>query len=56
MNLDEVSIRAMLDSCLLTDEEMAWGPEGWVEQIDDPLPPWVGEDEEFGEFKEEEEE
>jgi hypothetical protein len=30
----------MLDKCLLTDEEMALGPEGWAQQFEDPLPPW----------------
>lgn len=55
MGMDEAAIRAMLDACLLTDEEMALGPEAWAEQIDDPLPPWVG-DEEYEEFEAEEDE
>jgi hypothetical protein len=39
----------MLDSCLLTDEEMSWGPEGWTTRLDDPLPPWdVGEEDDEG--------
>lgn len=54
IGMDEAGIRAMLDSCLLTDEEMALGPQGWAEQLDDPLPPWV-EDEEAEEFEEDEE-
>jgi hypothetical protein len=51
--MDEAGLRAMLDSCLLTDEEMTMGPERWVEEFEDPLPPWeeLGgeEDEEEGE-------
>lgn len=43
--MDEVSMRSMLDACLLTDEEMAVGPEGWA-SFEDPLPPWeMGEEE-----------
>jgi hypothetical protein len=30
----------MLDACLLTDNKMALGPEGWAAQFEDPLPPW----------------
>ncbi|GFR42719.1 hypothetical protein Agub_g3605 [Astrephomene gubernaculifera] len=52
--MDEAGLRAMLDECLLTDEEMALGPEGWVEQLEDPLPVWVVEGEEEGEGEEEE--
>lgn len=55
MNMDEAAIRAMLDGCLLTDAEMALGPEAWAEQIEDPLPPWVG-DEEFEEYEADEHE
>lgn len=44
--MNESSIRSMLDACLLTDEEMVLGPEGWAE-FEDPLPPWEsGEEEE----------
>jgi hypothetical protein len=56
IHMDEAAIRAMLDGCLLTDAEMALGPEGWLEQIEDPLPPWIeGEEEGYGEFEEGEE-
>lgn len=40
IGMDEAGIRAMLDSCLLTDEEMALGPDGWAAELEDPLPPW----------------
>lgn len=48
IDMDEAAIRAMLDACLLTDAEMALGPEGWA-GFEDPLPPWdMGEgDEEY---------
>jgi hypothetical protein len=66
INMDQPALRGMLDACLLTDEEMEAGPEGWAE-FEDPLPPWdlleieegeeEGEDwEEEGEGEEEEEE
>lgn len=41
--LQESALVAMLDSCLLTDEEMSQGPEVWA-TWDDPLPPWLYED------------
>lgn len=44
VDMDESSLRYMLDQCLLTDDEMALGPEGWAE-FDDPLPPWQMGDE-----------
>lgn len=56
IDMDEAAIRAMLDGCLLTDAEMALGPEGWLDQLEDPLPPWVEGDEEEEEWEEEEEE
>lgn len=34
--MDEADLRAKLDRCLLTDEELAVGPQGWVEL--EPLP------------------
>lgn len=37
--MDEISIRASLDKCLLTDSEYKKGPEGWL-QMDDPFPDW----------------
>lgn len=54
--MDETALRAMLDGCLLTDEEMALGPERWAEELEDPLPPWAVEGEEDeGEWEEMEE-
>ncbi|KAF8065844.1 yciC [Scenedesmus sp. PABB004] len=45
IGMDEPGLRAMLDGCLLTDDEMALGPDGWA-AFDDPLPPWeLGEEE-----------
>ncbi|MGF1581473.1 MAG: zinc metallochaperone GTPase ZigA [Gemmataceae bacterium] len=38
-NLDEAAMRAALDACLLTDEEMEGGPEAWA-AFPDPLPEW----------------
>jgi len=37
--LDEAAIRAVLDACLLTDDEMTGGPEAWM-TFADPLPEW----------------
>ena len=37
--LDEAKARAALDACLLTDAEMAGGPEAWA-ALADPLPEW----------------
>lgn len=56
VDMDEASLRAMLDVCLLTDEEMELGPAGWAD-FEDPLPPWdleALEDEEEDEEDEEE--
>ena len=39
-HLDPAAIQARLDACLLTDAEMARGPEGWQE-LDDPFPDWL---------------
>ncbi len=39
INMDEKKLRAGLDRCLLTDAEMARGPEGWQAFVD-PLPQW----------------
>ncbi|WIA37349.1 hypothetical protein OEZ86_014278 [Tetradesmus obliquus] len=56
IDMDEAALRAMLDACLLTDEEMALGPAGWLQQLQDPLPPWeTGEGAEEGEWEEWEE-
>eukprot|EP00955_Chlamydomonas_euryale_P057517 356800-Chlamydomonas_euryale.AAC.1 len=39
IGMDEAAIRAMLDGCLLSDAEMALGPDGWA-AFEDELPPW----------------
>lgn len=39
--MDERALTAMLDACLLTDEEMALGPEGWLARFADPFMPWI---------------
>ncbi|VTR97358.1 zinc metallochaperone GTPase ZigA [Tuwongella immobilis] len=38
-HLDEAKLRAALEQCLLTDAEMAGGPESWM-SFPDPLPKW----------------
>jgi hypothetical protein len=40
VNMDQSKLTAMLDTCLLTDEEMALGEENW-RQFPDPFSPWV---------------
>jgi G3E family GTPase len=37
--LDREDMERRLDACLLTDEEMALGPDGW-KSLPDPFPPW----------------
>ncbi|MEM9166841.1 MAG: zinc metallochaperone GTPase ZigA [Planctomycetota bacterium] len=39
VKLDEAYTRTLLDSCLLTDEELAMGPEAWS-AWSDPFPEW----------------
>lgn len=39
IGMDEIAIYDSLESCLLTDEEMAQGIEAWLD-FDDPFPPW----------------
>lgn len=39
MDMDEAALRARLDACLLQDDELALGPQGW-ETFDDPFPVW----------------
>ncbi|MDQ0651629.1 zinc metallochaperone GTPase ZigA [Pseudomonas cedrina] len=41
-NIDFTQMRAELDACLLSDEEMALGVEGW-RQLADPFGPWFEE-------------
>ncbi|MBO9538981.1 zinc metallochaperone GTPase ZigA [bacterium] len=45
LELDQAAWTAELDACLLTDEEMALGPEAW-KQLPDPFPFWKLADEE----------
>jgi G3E family GTPase len=42
MDMDESTLRARLDACLLTDEEMAQGPAAWTSWIN-PFPGWPDE-------------
>ena len=39
VGMDRPALVASLDACLVTDAEMASGPDGWA-AIDDPFPPW----------------
>ncbi|MBL9129165.1 MAG: GTP-binding protein [Verrucomicrobiales bacterium] len=39
-DMDAEAVRARLDACLLTDEEMALGPEGWMAKFQDPFLEW----------------
>lgn len=39
IDMDEGAIRAGFDRCLLTDEELALGPDGWA-KLSDPFPSW----------------
>ncbi|WP_295541520.1 zinc metallochaperone GTPase ZigA [uncultured Pseudacidovorax sp.] len=39
MGMDEAALRARLDACLLTDAEMALGPQAWLD-LADPFPAW----------------
>ena len=41
-NIDFAQLRVELDGCLLTDEEMALGVEGWRQMVD-PFGPWYEE-------------
>ncbi|MDF3886216.1 zinc metallochaperone GTPase ZigA [Cupriavidus basilensis] len=52
-DLDRPALEALLDACLLTDAEMADGPDAWA-QYPDPFPSWddgldEGDDHEHGE-------
>jgi len=42
MDMDEAILRARLDACLLTDEEMAQGPAAWTSWTN-PFPGWPDE-------------
>jgi hypothetical protein len=39
VDLDRAALEACLDACLLTDAEMAAGPEAWAAYAD-PFPAW----------------
>lgn len=39
-DLDRAAITAKLDACLLTDEELAVGPQGWLANFKDPFLEW----------------
>jgi G3E family GTPase len=39
INLDQVALSAQFDACLLSDTEMALGPDGWA-QLPDPFEAW----------------
>jgi len=41
IDMDEPALRQRLDACLLTDAEMAEGPQAWT-HYDDPFPAWGG--------------
>jgi hypothetical protein len=43
-NLDETTVSAALDECLLTDSELAEGPDVWA-TYDDPFDSWDDADE-----------
>jgi hypothetical protein len=40
LDMNQELLTAMLDDCLLTDEEMAVGEEGW-RKFTDPFSPWA---------------
>jgi len=39
IHMDEMALRASLDACLLTEVEMAQGPQAWQRSAD-PFPAW----------------
>lgn len=39
-DMDQEAMTARLDACLLTDEEMTWGPQTWLEKFPDPFLEW----------------
>ncbi len=40
LGIDEAALREELRRCLLTEDEMAGGPEEWALRMSDPFPPW----------------
>ncbi len=49
-DLDEATLRAQLDACLIDPLEMRLGPIGWRRSCLDPLPAWETESNEDGEL------
>ncbi len=47
LHMDHGAVRAALEHCLLTDGELAGGPERW-QAFDDPFPDWDLDDEDDG--------
>ena len=43
MHVDRAALVARFDACLLTDDEMALGPDGW-RALPDPIPPWTDDE------------
>jgi hypothetical protein len=41
-NIDFAQLSTALDACLLSEEEMALGPMGWL-RLADPFGPWIEE-------------
>jgi G3E family GTPase len=44
IDMNETALRTRLDACLLSDAEMAQGPEGW-HRFEDPFPAWQHDEE-----------
>ncbi|CAM9329593.1 unnamed protein product [Pylaiella littoralis] len=40
LGMDEDALKAELERCLLTEEEMVGGPPEWGRRFSDPFPPW----------------
>ena len=40
LGIDEKALSEELQRCLLTEDEMAGGPEEWETRLSDPFPPW----------------
>ncbi len=40
IGMDQAKITSMLNACLLSDDEMKLGPEGWLNAFEDSLPEW----------------
>ena len=46
IDMDEAAIRASLDACSLTPEEIEGGFDAWLQHTD-PMPPWDLDDDEM---------